>query len=68
MILLALFSLLPITIALVISFTDMDMAGLADYSNISFIGFDNYKEVLQDPSFQNRFSTPCSTSSSAFRS
>lgn len=52
LILLALFSLLPIAIALVISFTDMDMAGLADYSNISFIGFDNYKEVLQDPSFQ----------------
>ncbi|RRJ64910.1 sugar ABC transporter permease [Paenibacillus oralis] len=52
LILLALFSLLPIAIALVISFTDMDMAGLADYSSISFIGFDNYKEVLLDPSFQ----------------
>ncbi|MGG6312843.1 carbohydrate ABC transporter permease [Paenibacillus macerans] len=52
LILLALFSLLPIALALVISFTDMDLAGLADYSNISFIGFDNYVEVLQDPSFQ----------------
>ncbi|MNO18915.1 Lactose transport system permease protein LacF [compost metagenome] len=52
LILLALFSLLPIAIALVISFTDMDLAGLADLSNISFIGLDNYKEVLQDPSFQ----------------
>ncbi|WP_178020688.1 carbohydrate ABC transporter permease [uncultured Paenibacillus sp.] len=52
LILLALFSLLPIAIALVISFTDMDLAGLADLSNINFIGLDNYKEVLQDPSFQ----------------
>ena len=52
LILLALFSLLPIAIALVISFTDMDLAGLADLSNISFVGFDNYKEVLLDPSFQ----------------
>ncbi|EOS55500.1 carbohydrate ABC transporter permease [Paenibacillus barengoltzii] len=52
LILLALFSLLPIAIALVISFTDMDLAGLADLSNISFVGFDNYKEVLLDPSFR----------------
>ncbi|MDU0330593.1 sugar ABC transporter permease [Paenibacillus sp. 3LSP] len=52
LILLVLFSLLPIAIALVISFTDMDLAGLADLSNISFVGFDNYKEVLLDPSFQ----------------
>lgn len=51
LILLALFSLLPIMIALVISFTDMDLAGLADYSNVSFVGFQNYMEVLSDPLF-----------------
>lgn len=50
-ILLTLFSLLPIVIALFISFTDMDMAGLADYSNIGYVGFSNYIEVLADPSF-----------------
>ncbi|TXK81011.1 carbohydrate ABC transporter permease [Paenibacillus sp. N3.4] len=50
-ILLALFSLLPIVIALVISFTNMDLAGLANYSNIKFIGFHNYIDVLKDPLF-----------------
>lgn len=51
LILLAMFSLLPIVIALVISFTDMDLAGLADYSNISFVGMQNYLDVLTDPLF-----------------
>ncbi|SEG57206.1 carbohydrate ABC transporter permease [Paenibacillus sp. UNC499MF] len=51
LILLTVFSLLPIFIALIISFTDMDLAGLADYSNINFIGFKNYISVLQDPIF-----------------
>lgn len=53
MILLTLFSLLPILVALFISFTNMDLAGLADYSNIDYVGFSNYKEVLGDPSFLN---------------
>ena len=51
LILLFLFSILPILIALVISFTDMDLAGLADYSGIRFVGFDNYLEILRDASF-----------------
>lgn len=51
LILLAMFSLLPIVIALVISFTDMDLAGLADVSNISFVGMQNYLDVLTDPLF-----------------
>ncbi|WP_341280436.1 sugar ABC transporter permease [Paenibacillus sp. FSL H8-0537] len=51
LILLAMFSLLPIVIALVISFTDMDLAGLADFSNISFVGMQNYLDVLTDPLF-----------------
>lgn len=51
LILLFLFSLLPILIALVISFTDMDLAGLADYSGIRFVGLDNYMKILRDASF-----------------
>jgi multiple sugar transport system permease protein len=51
LILLFLFSILPILIALVISFTDMDLAGLADYSGIRFVGLDNYMEILRDASF-----------------
>ena len=50
-ILLLVFSLLPIFVALFISFTNMDLAGLADYSNLSFIGFKNYINVLSDPVF-----------------
>lgn len=51
LILLTLFSIVPILVALVISFTDMDLGGLANFGSISFIGFDNYVEVLQDPVF-----------------
>lgn len=51
LILLFVFSLLPILVALFISFTNMDLAGLADYSNLKFVSFDNYKSVLTDPVF-----------------
>ncbi|MGP4070062.1 carbohydrate ABC transporter permease [Halobacillus sp. B29] len=50
-ILLSLFSLIPILIAFVISFTDMNLKGLADWSNISFIGFENYKDLFSDSTF-----------------
>ncbi|NHM32430.1 carbohydrate ABC transporter permease [Neobacillus terrae] len=50
-ILLSVFSILPIVVALIISFTDINLTGLADYSQINFIGFDNYKEVIKDPIF-----------------
>ncbi|WP_239253780.1 carbohydrate ABC transporter permease [Listeria ilorinensis] len=49
--LLLLFSLLPIFLAIFMSFTDMDLLGLADYSNISFIGFENYVNLFKDPQF-----------------
>lgn len=52
LILLTLFSLLPIFIALIISFTDMNLVGLADWSKIDFIGFQNYLDVINDPIFQ----------------
>jgi multiple sugar transport system permease protein len=50
-ILLTLFSLLPIFIALIISFTDIDLAGLADWSTINFVGLQNYKDIFSDPVF-----------------
>lgn len=50
-ILLSVFSILPIFVALIISFTDIDLAGLADWSAIHFIGLKNYQEVVNDPIF-----------------
>lgn len=50
-ILLTLFSILPIFVALIISFTDIDLAGLADWSVIRFVGLQNYKDVFSDPIF-----------------
>ncbi|UQZ36449.1 sugar ABC transporter permease [Paenibacillus sp. PK3_47] len=50
-ILLTLFSIIPIIIALVISFTDMDLVGLADYSNINGVGISNYIDIFKDPVF-----------------
>lgn len=50
-ILLTIFSILPIFVALIISFTDLDLVGIADWSSISFVGMDNYKEVVSDPIF-----------------
>ncbi|MBN8199780.1 carbohydrate ABC transporter permease [Bacillus sp. NTK034] len=51
LILLTLFSILPIFVALIISFTDLDLVGIADWSSISFVGLENYKEVVSDPIF-----------------
>lgn len=50
-ILLTLFSLIPIVVALVISFTDMNLKGLADWSKINFIGISNYAKLFQDELF-----------------
>ncbi|WP_423408305.1 carbohydrate ABC transporter permease [Heyndrickxia sp. MSNUG] len=50
-ILLTIFSILPIFVALIISFTDLDLVGIADWSSISFVGIENYKEVVSDPIF-----------------
>ncbi|MEH7886677.1 sugar ABC transporter permease [Bacillus sp. JJ1609] len=50
-ILLTIFSILPIFVALIISFTDLDLVGIADWSSISFVGMENYKEVVSDPIF-----------------
>jgi multiple sugar transport system permease protein len=50
-ILLSIFSILPIFVALIISFTDLDLVGISDWSSISFVGMENYKEVVSDPIF-----------------
>ena len=49
--LLSLFSLIPILIAFFISFTDMNLKGLADWSSVSFIGFENYQSLFTDDKF-----------------
>lgn len=51
LILLIMFSIIPIFIALFISFTDMSLAGLADYSRIEFLGLENYSRIFADPTF-----------------
>ncbi|WP_430539401.1 carbohydrate ABC transporter permease [Listeria rocourtiae] len=51
LLLLIMFSLFPIIIAFIISFTDINLVGLADWSKINFIGLENYKNVLSDPIF-----------------
>lgn len=51
LLLLVAFSFLPIIIALVISFTDMNIGGLANWSQISFVGISNFIRLSQDPVF-----------------
>lgn len=50
-ILLSLFSILPIFVALIISFTDLDIVGISDWTSISFVGLENYRDVVSDPVF-----------------
>lgn len=56
--LLLIFSIIPIFIALAISFTDLSLAGLADFSRINFVGLDNYLNIFSDKTFgQAMFNT-----------
>ncbi|WP_430601773.1 multiple sugar transport system permease [Enterococcus sp. DIV0724b] len=56
--LLLVFSIIPIFIAVTISFTDMSLAGLADFSRIKFVGLDNYLNIFNDKVFgQAMFNT-----------
>lgn len=50
-ILLTLFSIIPIFVAIGISFTDIDLAGLADWSTVSFVGLENYQTIIKDEIF-----------------
>lgn len=51
MALLITFGVLPIAVAIVVSLTDMNLAGLGNWSRIQFIGVDNYTELLADKAF-----------------
>lgn len=42
---------MPIIIAFIISFTNMDLKGLVDFSNIQFTGISNYIKLFQDGVF-----------------
>lgn len=51
MILLLAFGVLPIAVALLVSFTDMNLAGLGNWSRIQFVGTANYTKLFADPAF-----------------
>ncbi len=51
MLLLLAFGVLPILVAALVSFTDMNLAGLGNWSNISFIGTANYQALFADHEF-----------------
>lgn len=51
MILLFAFGLFPILVAAFVSLTNLNISGLADRSNIKFIGLSNYGKLFADPDF-----------------
>lgn len=51
MLLLLTFSVFPILVAGFVSFTDLNISGLADRSNVNFIGVNNYTKLLTDTDF-----------------
>lgn len=56
MILLLSFGVLPVLVALGVSLTDMNIAGLGDPSKIVFIGLDNYAALFGDKDFWSALS------------
>jgi len=51
MILLVAFGIVPILVAAVISTTNMNISAFASWSNVDFIGLDNYTKLFADPDF-----------------
>jgi multiple sugar transport system permease protein len=49
--LIAVFFLLPVLAALVLSFTDFDIYGIADVHTVRFVGIRNYARLLREPLF-----------------
>lgn len=50
-ILLLIFMLIPILVSLTLSFTDFNVFAIYDWSNASFIGFEDYNNLMKDPLF-----------------
>jgi multiple sugar transport system permease protein len=50
--LLFVFTIIPIFVSLIISFTNIDLAGLANSENIKFVGLENYANLLKDSTFR----------------
>ncbi|KRE30565.1 carbohydrate ABC transporter permease [Agromyces sp. Soil535] len=55
MLLLIAFGVLPLVVALAVSFTDMDISGLANWGNVGFAGLENYERLFTDPDFWQAF-------------
>lgn len=51
MLLLVTFGIFPILVAAVISTTNMNISAFANWSNVKFIGIDNYTKLFADPDF-----------------
>jgi multiple sugar transport system permease protein len=51
MILLITFGIFPILVAAVISTTNMNISAFASWSNVDFVGTDNYTKLFADPDF-----------------
>ncbi|WP_439425494.1 carbohydrate ABC transporter permease [Oenococcus alcoholitolerans] len=50
-ILLIIFSIIPILVSLIISFTDLNITGLGNWSTVKFIGWSNFSNLFSDPDF-----------------
>lgn len=51
MLLLATFGVFPIAVASFVSLTNMNLGGLARWSNVKFVGLQNYVKLFRDPDF-----------------
>jgi multiple sugar transport system permease protein len=51
MLLLVTFGIFPILVAAVISTTNMNISAFASWSNVDFVGIDNYTQLFADPDF-----------------
>ena len=51
LILLFTFGFFPMIVAAIVSFTNLNISGLADISNIKYAGLNNYTKLFADPNF-----------------